>query len=120
MFNLIRDNIPTLMAADGVYLDYAAVQNDSFFNTLLKSKLIEEVNAYLVADESVAFEALVDIKTVIDYLIGDQTEEFQKLYTQKILEHGGYDKKYIEIFSTSSSTHTGLDNTENCPAVENN
>ena len=96
MFKLIRDNIPTLLANEGGRLNYAAAQDEDFFKSLLKAKLIEEVNEYLDSGDSL--EELVDIKTVLDYLIGERLPEFTGLYDQKFQEHGGYEKRFIGFF----------------------
>lgn len=100
MFKLIRDNIPELIQAEGKQLDVAAVQNDDFFLALLRSKLIEEVNEYLSSENSI--EELVDIKTVLDYLIGNRQEEFNLVYDGKLKEHGGFEKRYIGFFADPS------------------
>ena len=97
MFKLIRDNIPDLMAASGQTLNYAAAQDEAFIETLLRGKLIEEVNEYLSSDDSL--EELVDIKTVLDYLIAERLPEFNELYKKKFEEHGGFEKKYIGFFA---------------------
>ena len=99
MFKLIRDNIPTLVTKDGGRLNHAAAQDDDFFKSLLKGKLIEEVNEYLSSGDSL--EELVDIKTVLDYLIGERLPEFKGLYEQKFAEHGGYEKRFIGFFPDS-------------------
>lgn len=96
MFKLIRDNIPELMAKEGQTLNYAVAQNDEFYVGLLRGKLIEEVNEYLASGNSI--EELVDIKTVLDCLIGDREEEFQRVYDEKLKEHGGFEKRYIGFF----------------------
>jgi predicted house-cleaning noncanonical NTP pyrophosphatase (MazG superfamily) len=96
MFKLIRDNIPELMAKDSQTLNYAVAQNDDFYVGLLRGKLIEEVNEYLASGNSI--EELVDIKTVLDCLIGDRVEEFQRVYDEKLKEHGGFEKRYIGFF----------------------
>lgn len=100
MFKLIRDNIPELVKAEGKQLNTAAVQNDEFFVALLKGKLIEEVNEYLSSEDSI--EELVDIKTVLDYLIGNRQEEFNLVYDGKLKEHGGFEKRYIGFFPDPS------------------
>lgn len=97
MFKLIRDNIPELMSSSGQQLNYAAAQDSDFIKTLLRGKLVEEVNEYLSSDDSL--EELVDIKTVLDYLIADRLPEFKELYEKKFKEHGGYEKKYIGFFA---------------------
>jgi predicted house-cleaning noncanonical NTP pyrophosphatase (MazG superfamily) len=96
MFKLIRDNIPEAMAEKGMQLNYASAQNDEFFKALLRGKLVEEVNEYLASKDNL--EELVDIKTVIDYLIADRQEEFKQIYEQKLKLRGGFDKKYIGFF----------------------
>lgn len=96
MFKLIRDNIPELMAKEGQTLNYAAAQNEELYIGLLKGKLIEEVNEYLASGDSL--EELVDIKTVLDCLIGDRVEEFRHVYDEKLKEHGGFEKRYIGFF----------------------
>lgn len=96
MFKLIRDNIPELMRVEGQPLNFAVAQNDEFYAGLLKGKLIEEVNEYLSSGDSI--EELVDIKTVLDCLIGDRVDEFQRVYDEKLKEHGGFEKRYIGFF----------------------
>lgn len=99
MFKLIRDNIPEIAKAQGAVLNYATAENDEFFHTLLRAKLVEEVNEYLASPNSL--EELADIKLVLDYLIGDRETDFQNIYTQKRAEMGGFDKKYIGFFADS-------------------
>lgn len=96
MFKLIRDNIPAIIAKNGGSINYAAAQDEDFFKSLLKGKLIEEANEYLSSYDSL--EELADLKTVIDYLVGDRKEEFQRIYEQKLEEHGGFDKRFIGFF----------------------
>lgn len=97
MFKLIRDNIPELMTKDGQTLNYAVAQNDEFYKGLLRGKLIEEVNEYLSSGDNL--EELVDIKTVLDCLIGDRVDEFQRIHNEKLKEHGGFEKRYIGFFA---------------------
>jgi predicted house-cleaning noncanonical NTP pyrophosphatase (MazG superfamily) len=97
MFKLIRDNIPELMTANGSVCNHAAVQNNEFFTALLRGKLVEEVNEYLDSPDSL--EELADIKLVIEYLIGDRAQEFQRIYDEKLAKVGGFDKKYVGFFA---------------------
>ena len=96
MFKLIRDNIPEMMREEGKPLDFAAAQNDEFFKNLLRGKLIEEVQEYLNSGDSL--EELVDIKTVLDSLIGDRKDHFDQMYAEKLEQHGGFEKRYIGFF----------------------
>ena len=96
MFKLIRDNIPEMMREEGKLLDFAAAQNDDFFKNLLRGKLIEEVQEYLNSGDSL--EELVDIKTVLDSLIGDRKDYFDQMYAEKLEQHGGFEKRYIGFF----------------------
>lgn len=110
MFKLVRDNIPEIMAEQGMQLNYAAAQNDEFFKALLRGKLVEEVNEYLASRDNL--EELVDVKTVIDYLIADRQEEFNQIYEQKLKLRGGFDKKYIGFFPdapTEGNTQTEME-----------
>ena len=110
MFKLIRDKIPEVMAEQGMQLNYASAQNDEFFKALLRGKLVEEVNEYLASRDNL--EELVDIKTIIDYLIADRQEEFNQIYEQKIKLRGGFDKKYIGFFPdapTEGNTQTEME-----------
>lgn len=102
MFKLIRDNIPDLMAASGQSLNYAAAQDEAFIQTLLRGKLIEEVNEYLSSADDIT--ELVDVCTVIDYIIGDRKEAFREAYDRKLAEYGGFDKKYIGFFADSAES----------------
>ena len=97
MYKLIRDNIPKLIKESGSVCDYAAVQNDEFYTNLLKDKLIEEVNEYLFSEDSL--EELADIKLVVEYLIGNRIHEFQHIYDKKLVEKGGFDKRYVAFFA---------------------
>ena len=110
MFKLIRDKIPEAMSEAGLHLDYASAQNDKFFKALLRGKLVEEVNEYLASKDDL--EELVDIKTVIDYLIADRQEEFNHIYEQKIKLRGGFDKKYIGFFPDTPTEGTTQTETE--------
>jgi predicted house-cleaning noncanonical NTP pyrophosphatase (MazG superfamily) len=96
MFKLIRDNIPTIITKDGGKINYAAVQDDDFFKGLLRGKLVEELNEYFSSADSL--EELVDVITVINYIIGDRKSEFDEMYAQKLKEVGGFDKRYIAFF----------------------
>ena len=97
MFKLIRDNIPKLVTENGGHLNYATAQDEEFFKTLLRAKLVEEVNEYLASGDSL--EELADIKLVIEYLIEDsRLQEFQKIYDKKLVERGGFENKYIGFF----------------------
>jgi predicted house-cleaning noncanonical NTP pyrophosphatase (MazG superfamily) len=110
MFKLIRDNIPEVMAEKGMQFNYASAQNDEFFKALLRGKLVEEVNEYLASRDNL--EELVDIQTVIDYLIADRQEEFKQIYEQKLKLRGGFDKKYIGFFPdtpTEGNTQTEME-----------
>jgi predicted house-cleaning noncanonical NTP pyrophosphatase (MazG superfamily) len=104
MFKLIRDNIPELMTANGSVCNYAAVQDEEFFKTLLRAKLTEETNEYLASRDSL--EELADIKLVIDYMIGDRMEDFQRIYDQKLTEYGGFDKRFIGFFADQPASPT--------------
>ncbi len=97
MFKLIRDNIPEIAKTQGAVINYATAENDEFFKALLKGKLVEEVNEYLASPNSL--EELADIKLVIEYLIGNRSQEFQQIYDEKLVERGGFDKKYIGFFA---------------------
>ena len=96
MFKLIRDNIPTIITQDGGKINYAAVQDDDFFKGLLRGKLVEELNEYFSSADSL--EELVDVVTVINYIIGDRKPEFDEMYAQKLKEVGGFDRRYIAFF----------------------
>lgn len=110
MFKLIRDNIPELVAKEGQMLNYAVAQNNEFYIGLLRGKLIEEVNEYLASGDSI--EELVDIKTVLDCLIGDRADEFQHIYDEKLKEHGGFEKRYIGFFPDPPVESSGNVNTQ--------
>ena len=97
MYKLIRDNIPELIKESGGVCDYAVVQNNEFYTSLLKDKLIEEVNEYLFSPDSL--EELADIKLVIEHLIGSRIQEFQHIYDKKLVERGGFDKRYVAFFA---------------------
>lgn len=116
MFKLIRDNIPELMVKEGQTLNYAVAQNEELYIGLLRGKLIEEVNEYLAVGDSI--EELVDIKTVLDYLIGDRVEEFQRVYDEKLKEHGGFEKRYIGFFSDPPAENTRNVNAQT-PTIDN-
>ncbi len=104
MYKLVRDNIPELIKESGEVCDYAAVQNDELYVSLLKDKLIEEVNEFLWADPTVErnLEELIDITTVIKSLVaalGISEADFETKYTEKLTKNGGFVKKYVAFFA---------------------
>jgi predicted house-cleaning noncanonical NTP pyrophosphatase (MazG superfamily) len=101
MFKLIRDNIPKLITENGGHLNYATAQDEEFFKTLLRAKLVEEVNEYLASSDSL--EELADIKLVVEYLIDNRIQEFQHIYDEKLVNRGGFENKYIGFFPDTKS-----------------
>ena len=97
MFKLVRDKIPELIQENGDVFDYAVIQNDEFFRAMLKNKLIEEVNEYLGSNDSL--EELADIQLVLNTLVGDQKEEFDRIYAVKRAERGEFSKRYLGFFA---------------------
>lgn len=104
MFKLIRDNIPELIKESGEVCDYAVVQNDEFYISLLKDKLIEEVNEFLWAEPTIErnLEELVDVITVIKALVAAlniSEADFETKYKEKLAKNGGFAKKYVAFFA---------------------
>ena len=98
MYKLVRDNVPELVnSQDGPVADFAEIKNDEFYLKALNTKLVEECNEYLASG---SVEELVDVMTVIKYLIKAKTteEEFQKMYDSKLKVRGGFDKRYLMLF----------------------
>ena len=96
MMKLIRDNIPDLLQANGQLINYAAIQNDELFNSLLREKFVEEVNEYLASGDSL--EELADIQLVLNYLVASRREDFEAIYTQKLQTHGAFENRFIGFF----------------------
>lgn len=104
MFKLVRDKIPELVQKNGGVFDYAVIQNDEFFKAMLKNKLIEEVNEYLSSNDSL--EELADIQLVLNTFVGDQKEEFDRIYAVKLAERGDFSKRYLGFFADQLSEAT--------------
>lgn len=66
MMKLIRDKIPEIMEKSGVVCNYAAIQNDELYQTLLRQKFVEEVNEFLASG---TLEELADVQTVLNALV---------------------------------------------------
>lgn len=102
MYKLVRDNIPKIMSDNSQVCNYAKIQNDEFYESFLRQKLIEEVNEFLAAEDvDKAVEEIVDVKTVLialqkAYKVSD--EDFNKLYNAKLEEKGAFDEKIIAFF----------------------
>lgn len=95
MFKLVRDHIPELIQQSGQICNYAEVKNKEFFVELLRAKLIEEVNEFLLSGN---VEELVDVKLVIETLaeaLGTSKEQLEKIYEDKTVERGKFENKYV-------------------------
>ena len=99
MMKLIRDKIPEIMEKSGVVCNYAAIQNDELYQTLLRQKFVEEVNEFLASG---TLEELADVQTVLNALVAAKKDEFERIYADKLVERGGFDKKYIGFFNDES------------------
>jgi len=98
MIKLIRDKIPEICKEQESALEIAELKSDSLYNHFLREKLIEEVTEYLEAE---SLEEIVDIFTVLTYILsskGISQEEFEKAYTEKLDQKGGFDKRLIGFF----------------------
>lgn len=97
MYKLIRDKVADIARADGIIIDVAQIVNPEFFAWALREKLFEEVQEYFQSNDSL--EELADIQLVINTIIGDRKEEFNKIYEEKLKEKGGFDKKLLGFFA---------------------
>lgn len=95
MFKLIRDSIPEIMQKEGKVCNHAVVQNKELFNWLLRGKLVEEINEFLMTG---TLDELVDVQLVINTLVEDYKEEFETIYAEKLKVNGGFSKKYVGFF----------------------
>lgn len=99
MMKLIRDNIPEITKANGQPINYATIQNDALFYTVLKEKLTEEVTEFLNAETLEGrLEELADIQLIISYFIAEHLEDFETIYAEKLQEKGAFEKRYIGFF----------------------
>lgn len=102
MFKLVRDNIPYQIKTSGEICDYAVVQNDEFYVSLLKDKLIEEVNEFLWANAATEVDELIDVLTVVKALAaakGITEDDLTARYIEKLEEDGGFNCKYLAFFA---------------------
>ena len=109
MFKLIRDRIPELIQQSGQICNYAEVKNKELFIELLRAKLIEEINEFLMSGN---VDELADIKLVIETLAevsGYSKEQLEKIYEDKNKERGKFENKYI-IFLPDSQIKQETDN----------
>ena len=95
---LVRDNIIQKINDDGFNVRAVVLDDDKDFAEALSIKLIEEVIEYSNNDDSV--EELADIFTVLVYILKAKDisfAEFLKVYSDKLAENGGFDKRYYII-----------------------
>lgn len=91
---LIRDNIPSIIEADGNRYKMH-VASDEEYMIALKAKLREET---LEFSEEPSVEELADILEVIDSLksyYGFSDEDIEAVKSKKHSERGGFDKRLI-------------------------
>jgi predicted house-cleaning noncanonical NTP pyrophosphatase (MazG superfamily) len=91
---LIRDNIPAKLEKTGDFCNYAEIKSQSLFNSLIRDKLVETVNAFLRTN---AIEALVEVKTVVEAIAAEAKDAFDELYAKQMEELGGYKNHYVHI-----------------------
>ena len=112
MFKLVRDRIPELIQQSGQVCNYAETKNKEFFVELLRAKLIEETNEFLMSGN---VDELADIKLVIETIaevLGYSKEQLEKIYEDKNKERGKFENKYI-IFLPDPQRVQETDNEQN-------
>lgn len=94
--NLIRDNIPTKVAEQGEVCSYAVLQSDETYRELLREQLINTVNGFLNEN---SVEMLAEVQAVINAIVVENKEMFEKEFDRQMTEFGGYEKKYVFLRS---------------------
>ena len=92
---LVRDNIPSILEAEGKgYVGHTASNKEEFF-TKLKDKLQEEVDEFLKAPSA---EEIADIQEVLDALalsVGSNAAEVATIKEEKAANRGRFYTGYI-------------------------
>ena len=92
---LVRDNIPSILEAEGKGYVGRTANNKEEFLIKLKDKLQEEVNEFL---ESPSAEELADIQEVLDALafsVGSNAAEVATIKEEKAASRGRFYTGYI-------------------------
>lgn len=95
MIKLVRDHIPEIVPTDKQHLYKFSTVNEEQYAVLLKNKLLEEVNEYLVAENK---EELADILEVMDALMklmNFDKEVVLAIQKRKRDECGGFEKRIL-------------------------
>lgn len=97
---LVRDRIPEIIEKNGENCHFTELNQKEFVQELRK-KFKEEVDEYLNSTEDTeAIEELADVLEIIHSLseLHNKTfDEVDAVRRKKLLEHGGFKKKYFLI-----------------------
>lgn len=96
---LIRDKIPHIIEAEGKLADCKVLSDDDY-KKMLDSKLGEELNEYLSANEDEQVAELADLVEVIYGILaskGVSVEEFEKVRLAKLEDRGGFKEKLLLV-----------------------
>lgn len=99
--NLLRDNVPARIEAKGKACSYAILQNDELFRALLRDRLVETVNAFLVNNSA---ENFCEVQLVLDTIKQEAAELIDTTYKKQIEELGKYDRRYIWVQAGDEKT----------------
>ena len=95
---LVRDKIPKIVKEKGINsYKFKNVQNDELFYTLLKKKLLEEVNEFVESD---SVEELADILEVFYTILNFKNikiEDVEKIRVKKLKGRGGFQKRILLV-----------------------
>lgn len=107
VFNkLVRDKIPEIIKLNGS-IPFCKTLTDEENLIELNKKLTEEVNEYLLADNSTCIEELADIVEVIYGILNAKNvslNEFEKIRQEKKNKRGGFKEKiFLEYTLTKDN-----------------
>lgn len=109
-FTLIKDKIPKICQKEKKECDYAVAANNEFYAKLLRQKLVDFVNDFLIAsdtatlmdvDKDFILENFTEILTVmhsITKLCNVSDEDLDKKYFADLEKYGLYTGRYIGFF----------------------
>jgi predicted house-cleaning noncanonical NTP pyrophosphatase (MazG superfamily) len=93
MYNkLVRDKIPSIIAADGKKLKTRILNDEEHLQALIK-KLGEELSEF---EEALSVEELADLQEIIHAIadaIGTNKQELEKVRAEKAEKRGGFNNK---------------------------
>lgn len=89
---LVRDNIPEIIKNNGEIPEIEILDDETYYKKL-QEKLVEEVNEYIVDDDTNEIADVLEVIYAILKFKNVNINEIEDIRKNKLLKRGGFNKK---------------------------